>query len=144
MADMPERILTDDVRDDLRHSLEHLGAEVRVAVFTGDGKNDQYNKLAHQLITEFAEVDSRIKPTFHKLGDTESVKQKIERSPTIMVQPEKFDVRFMGVPLGEEGRTFVMSLILATTKKRTLSAESRQRLAGLTDKRRVRVYVSPT
>lgn len=141
---MQEHILTDDVRDDLRHSLKHLGGDVRVAVFTGDGKNDKYNQIATQMVSEFAEVDPRIKPTFHKLDDSESAKYAIERSPTIMVQPGKLDVRFMGVPLGEEGRTFVMSLILATSDKRTLSAESRQRLAGLTEKRHVRVYVSPT
>lgn len=144
MADLPERILTDEVRADLRHSMEHLGGEVRVAVFTGGGRNEKYDQIATQLIGEFSEVDQRIKPTFHKIGDEQSAKHKIDRSPTIMVQPDRLDVRFMGVPLGEEGRTFVMSLIMATSMKRTLSAESRQRLAGLTEKRRVRVYVSPT
>lgn len=142
--DTPEKILNEEVRADLRHSMEHLGGDVRVAIFTGDGSNEEYNKLGVQLLNEFAEVDPRIKPTFHKLGDSESVKYKIERSPTLLVQPDKFNVRFMGIPLGEEGRTFVMSLILATTNKRTLSEESRQRLTELNEKRHVRVYVSPT
>ncbi len=46
--------------------------------------------------------------------------------------------------MGEEGRSFIMALLMVSTGKTFVSDDSRQRLKRLKEKRHVRVFVSPT
>jgi thioredoxin reductase (NADPH) len=53
-------------------------------------------------------------------------------------------IRFTGAPLGEEGRSLVLSIIMASTRGIAITPESYKRLQDLAEPRRVQVYVSPT
>lgn len=141
---MAIKILTPDVMKDLRESFKHLKGDVALSVFTAKGQNDPHNALARQLVEEFAEAEPRLKPAFHEIGGAEAKRLGVDRSPTIMVGPDKYDIRFMGVPLGEEGQSFVMALIMASTGKGFWDEGSMKAIAPLRDKRHVRVFVSPT
>jgi len=142
---MDKPIVTDEVKKDLLENFKHLKEPVTIAVFTKEGVNDQFNKIATQLVTEIAAVDDRVKAEFHAIGGKESARYKVERSPSVLIAPDKYNIRFTGTPLGEEGRTFVMSIILASTSKvSVLSPDSIAKLEKLDAKRDVRVYVSPT
>lgn len=138
-------ILNKKVIKDLQVSFKHLKDPVTLAVFTKQGQNDEYNKIARQLITEFAAVDERLHAEFYDIGDEMADKHGIERSPTVMISPEKYNIRFTGTPLGEEGQSLVMSIILASTGQASvLSTESLKALGTLTARRDARVFVSPT
>lgn len=141
---MEKRFLTEEVIKDLRESFKLLAEDVTVAVFTREGANQKYNEVATQLVTEIAEVEPRIKAEIHNIGDETSSRYGVQRSPTILVAPEKYNIRFTGAPLGEEGRSFVTALIMASTGKSTMRPESSAKINNLNDKRDVRVYVSPT
>jgi len=142
---MDKPIITDEVKKDLRENFKRLDNPVTIAVFTKEGVNDQYNRIATQLITEMADVDKRVKAEFHVIGGKESAEHGVERSPTILIAPDRYRIRFTGTPLGEEGRTLVMSIILASSSKvNVLSPESTKRLLELKEKRNARVFVSPT
>ena len=142
---MDNPIINDEVKKDLRKSFESLENPVTISVFTKDGVNDQYNRIAIQLITEVAAVDDRINADFHSIGGKESQEHGVQRSPTILIAPDRYRIRFTGTPLGEEGRTLVMSIILASSSKvNVLSPESTKRLHELKEKRQARVFVSPT
>jgi thioredoxin reductase (NADPH) len=142
----PEKpIVTEEVKKDLTENFRLLREPVTIAVFTKEGVNDQYNKIASQLIAEIAAVDERISVEFHHIGDESSTKYDVERSPTILIAPDKYRIRFTGTPLGEEGRTLVLSIILASTAKAPmLSTGFAEKVRQLTEKRDVRVFVSPT
>ena len=142
---MDKPIVTEEVKKDLLESFRNLAEPVTIAVFTKEGVNDQYNKIATQLITEMAAVDGRISAEFHSIGDKPSEKYNVLRSPTVMIAPDRYDIRFTGTPLGEEGRSLVMAIILASSSKAAvLSAESVKKLEELNEKRHVTVFVSPT
>lgn len=132
------------MREGLRESFALLTNPVRVALFTKKGANDQYNEVTAQLLREIAAIDPRLSVEFHTLGDEESRRLGVDRSPTLLIAPEKYSIRFTGSPLGEEGRTLVMALIMASTGKTVLSPDSLKRLERLKKKRHVRVFVSPT
>jgi thioredoxin reductase (NADPH) len=51
---------------------------------------------------------------------------------------------FRGAPLGEEGRTLVMSMILASTGQGALKESSVKKLQKLDERRLVKIFVSPT
>ena len=142
---MDKPIVTEEVKRDLLESFKKLEEPVTLAVFTKDGVNDQYNKIATQIITEIAAVDKRLSVEFHSIGDEYAQKHNVLRSPTILIAPERFHIRFTGAPLGEEGRSLVMALILASSSKAgVLSPASMKKLEGLDAKRHVTVFVSPT
>ena len=142
---MDKPIVTEEVKRDLLENFKKLEEPVTLAVLTKEGVNDQYNKIATQLITEIAAVDKRLSVEFHSIGDEYSKKHGVLRSPTILIAPDKYNIRFTGTPLGEEGRSLVMSLILASSRKATvLSPESVNKLGELKEKRHVTVFVSPT
>ncbi len=141
---MEREILTADMREALGESFKLLREPVLVMLFTKEGVNDQYNDIATALIREISETEPRIKAEFHKVGDEASGKYKVERSPTLLIAPEKYSIRFTGAPLGEEGRTLVMALIMASTGKPAVTEDSLKRLEKIKEKRHARVFVSPT
>jgi len=141
---MAEKMLDKEVIADLKKAFEQLGGPVGVAVFTSRDKEDEYSKFARQLISEVAEVDDRVKAEFHFLGDEASEHHGIHFSPTLLIGPDKYKIMFRGAPLGEEGRTLVMSLIMASTGRGALHEYSANKLQGLTERRLVKVFVSPT
>ncbi len=141
---MAEPILNEAIIQDLKKTFEQLDAEVTVAVFTKKGENDQYNELAVQIITEIAGVDKRIKPEMHEIGDEDSKRYGVTSSPSLLICPDKYRIMFRGAPLGEEGRTLVMSLIMASTGQGAIREPSIKKLQKLNDRRQVKVFVSPT
>jgi thioredoxin reductase (NADPH) len=142
---MEKPIVTDEVKKDLKENFKHLKEPVAIAVFTKDGVNDQYNRIARQLISEVAAVDERVSAEFHNIGDEASERYDVKRSPTILIAPDRYRIRFTGTPLGEEGRTLVLSIILASTSKAPmLSPGFPEKMPEVNGKRDVRVFVSPT
>lgn len=139
-----EKILTDQLRDEVRKGFKQLKDDVVLAVFTKKGVNDPYNDILTELIKEIAELDKRIKPEFHKIGDTASKKYGVTRSPTLLVSPDKYSIRFTGAPLGEEGQTLMMSIIMASIGQALISEDSKLRLKGLKEKRHLMIFTSPT
>lgn len=142
---MDKPLVTEEVKKDLRENFKHFKDPVAIAVFTEEGVNDQYNKIAKQLMSEIAAVDGKLSVEFYNIGDEASEKYGVKRSPTILIAPDKYRIRFTGTPLGEEGRTLVLALILASIGKAPmLKPEFEKRLPELKESRDVRVFVSPT
>ncbi|GAB4388445.1 MAG: FAD-dependent oxidoreductase [Thermodesulfovibrionales bacterium] len=141
---MEDEILSQDMKEILKESFALLLEPVRYSVFTKKGVNDQFNEIITKFVREIAKLQSKIKAEFHEIGDEASKKYGVKRSPTLLISPDRFSIRFTGAPLGEEGRSLVMATIMASTGKTVLSDESRKLLGKLREKRRVRVFVSPT
>lgn len=148
---MDEKVLTKDVRKILKESFVQLHDNVRIVVFTKKGENDHYNKFAVGLTAEISELDGRLKAEFYEIGGPESKKYRVERSPTILINPDRYEVRFTGAPAGEEGRSFITAIIMASSGNTVLSKQSKERLKGLrepgdgpAEPKRVRIFTSPT
>ena len=61
-----------------------------------------------------------------------------------MFEPDKYGIKWLGAPSGEEGRALVELIILLGTGRTELSRESEKILSTITDKRHIRLFVSPT
>ena len=145
---MPEKkkteFITEDIKEALKEAFRELRDVVNIEVFTKDGMNDMFNELAVTLTRTMSEISDKVKATFHSIGDEQSRKRNVHRSPSILIEPERYNIRYTGSPAGEEGRSFVMAIIMASTGKTLLTDDSKKRLNRLKDKRHVRVFVSPT
>ena len=78
------------------------------------------------------------------MGDELSVKRNALRSPTVLIAPDKYRIRYTGTPHGEEGRSLLVSIMMASTGKTILTAQAMEKIAGLKEKRDIQVFVSPT
>jgi thioredoxin reductase (NADPH) len=141
---MEKEILSADMRSTLHENFKLLREPVTLVLFTKEGVNDQYNDIARELITEIAGLEPKIRAEFHAVGDEASEKYGVHRSPTLLIEPEKYHIRFTGAPLGEEGRTLVLAIIMASTGQPAITEDSVERLGHVAEKRHVRVFVSPT
>ncbi len=136
--------MTREMKDSLAESFEALTGKVTLHVFTRKGDNDQFNEMTTTIVREIAGLNPKLMAHFHKIESGASKRYGVERSPTLLISPEKYSIRFTGSPLGEEGRSLVMAIIMASAGNTLVSEDSRKRLSLLNEKRHIRVFVSPT
>ena len=142
---MAEEQLPDDVKKVIKETFfKELKEDVALEVYTKPGVNDQFNEAAVSLIKALSELSVKLKVSFHTVDDEQSVKRNVHRSPTVLIAPDKYRLRYTGAPLGEEGRSLLVAILMASTGKSVLTAPAMEKIAGLKEKRDVQVFVSPT
>jgi len=143
---MEQDLIPEDIKQTIRQTfLETLKEDVVLEVYTGDGKNDKYNEAVVSLVRTLAELSGKLKVSFHTIGDEQSVKRNVTRSPSVLIAPDAYRIRYTGAPMGEEGRSFLTAILMASTGKPLLSEPSIQKIAEqLHEKRDIQVFVSPT
>ena len=131
----------------LKEAFKGLRDEVALHVFTKKGTNDQFNDILADLVKSVARVDRRIKAHFHDIADEKDAavaRYGVERSPTLLISPERYRIRYTGAPVGEEGRSFLAAILMASSGRGFISEQSRKRLATLGSSREIKIFVSPT
>lgn len=143
---MAQELIPDEVKQTLKETFQKtLKDDVIIEVFTEKGKNDQFNDSAVDLVKALALLSDKLKASFHSIGDDQSVKRNVTRSPSILIAPDKYRLRYTGAPMGEEGRSFLTAIMMASTGKPLFSESSIKQIAEqLHEKRDIQVFVSPT
>lgn len=141
---MDQKIVTAELRNVLQELLGALREEVIVEVYTQSGTNDHYNVATTELIRTLAELSPKIRASYHPLQSEQATVRNVTRSPSVLLAPDRYRIRFTGSPLGEEGRSFLMTLIMLSTGSVVLSPQSVARLSSLQELRTIEVFVSPT
>ncbi|MFZ5994257.1 MAG: hypothetical protein ACOYU4_04660 [Thermodesulfobacteriota bacterium] len=138
------KVIQQDKEEILKKKFDILKKEVPIHVFTREGENDPFNHFTMALIKELGKLTPRIIPEFHELGNEVSKKYDVSRSPTILIDPASYHIRYTGSPAGEEMRSFLDTIIMVSLGKTRLSSSARERLAALKDSRHIQVFVTPT
>jgi thioredoxin reductase (NADPH) len=144
MEEKKDLLLSAELRKALKKDFLQMADPVTVFVFTDDQENKPFSDFSLKLISELSEISDKILPRLEKIGGESAVKYGISRVPVLLIEPEKYDIRFIGAPAGEEARTLIFSILMASTGMTILSDAAKKRLADLQDKRNVKVFVSPT
>ncbi len=134
--------LPEDAKKILRERFKQLKEKVVFEVFTKDGVNDQFNTLITLFAKELLRLSDKINVNLHKVGDESSKKYAVTRSPTVLFNPENYNIRYTGAPFGEESRSFIDTIIMVSQRKSFLSKESKQMLSQLKEPRDVKVFVT--
>ncbi len=135
--------LPKDSREYLEKLFKDLKAPVRFEVFTQAGVNDPYNEAMTRFVTDLGKLSAKIQPEFFTIPSDQATRREVERSPTLLIAPDTYRIRYTGSPLGEEARTFIEAILLASMGQSGLSKVSKDLLAHLEEKRFVRVFVNP-
>lgn len=137
------RVLKDDARKTLEKTFKDLKNRITIEVYTKDGVNEPYNQMAVKFVGELSDINDKIVGKFFKIGDERSVNMGVTRSPTVLIEPEKYNIRYTGAPAGEEGKSFIQTLVWVSRGENGLSSKARKRLADLRSKREIQVFVTP-
>jgi len=143
---MAQELIPDDVKKVIKETLfKELRDEVVIEVYTKTGMNDQFNDATLSLVRALAGLSDKLRVSFHTVGDAQSVKRNVTRSPTVLIAPDKYRIRYTGAPMGEEGRSFLVAVMMASSGKTPLTEPAVQKIIDqLRDKRDIQVFVSPT
>ncbi len=136
--------LGSQVEENLRVAFNALPNKVPVMLFTENGQNDVLNQAARDLLKSFNKISDKIEISEFDLYGTEAKKHGVNSSPTLIFDPDRYSIRYLGVPFGEEARTLVGMILLIGFQTGNLSEQSQKVIKRINSKREVKVFVSPT
>lgn len=139
-----EWFLPEDQRKALGEYLREFKETVPVHLFVKPGRNDAYADFARKLMQDMVRLTDKVTLHLHEDEAAANEKHGVTRFPTLLIDPDRYSIRFTGAPAGEEGQAFLHALMMVSTRRSFLSEKSKELLAGLGEKRVVKVFVSPT
>jgi len=139
-----DNVRLEEIRSQLSRIFKDLAHQVPLHLFTSDDRDSSFNQAAREILQTITEISPRIPVHEYDLNHPAAKKWGVDRTPTILFDPDHFNLRWLGAPLGEEGRMFIEALVMLGTRKSNLSDQSRKILEKITSPRLVRVFVSMT
>lgn len=142
--DQTEQAMLEQAQAQLIEALEKMPQEVPLLLFTSPGKNEPYCEAARQVIRSIRQMTSKVSLREYDLSHEVAGEWNAVYCPTLLFDPERYHVRWLGAPVGEEGRTFVEALMMMGYGKTGLHEDAAQILKKIDSPRRIKVFVSPT
>lgn len=140
LADGPER----DFMIQLKAVFEKMPHEIPLYMFVEQGQDDDFIRASRQMVRAFRELTDKITFREFPLDHELAKKWQVTASPTLLIAPETYDIRWLGAPVGEEGRTFLETLILVGSKQSNFNDQARKVIQKINSRRQIKVFVSPT
>ncbi len=128
----------------LKNTFEKMPHDIEMLLFTEKGVDNIFAESTRQVVRAFRELTPRIRLREYGMDHKMAAKWQITDAPTLLIAPDRYAIRWMGAPMGEEARTFLEALILVGTGVSNLSEQSRKVIAGIDSERHIKVFVSPT
>lgn len=144
LQDRSEQAMLEQAQAQLAGVFDKMPYEVPLLLFTSPIKNEVFSQAARQVIRALRELTPKITLLEYDLSHKIAQKWKVKHTPTLLFDPERYNVRWLGAPMGEEGRTFVEALIMMGYKKTNLSEESLKVLGKIQSPRNIKIFVSLT
>ncbi|WP_027179750.1 FAD-dependent oxidoreductase [Maridesulfovibrio bastinii] len=134
---------SDDSRKYLDELFKGFKETVKLELYTEEGPHEEFNRFAMNICRALAALCDKITLEEIPFSDERAQKNEIIVSPTILIAPDKYDLRFLGTPSGEEGRAFIEGIHLASIGAESISKSSMKILNMLQDRRDIKVFASP-
>lgn len=133
-----------EIERELKKVFDQIPEKIPVYLFAQPGKNDVFSDSARQAIRFFRQLTNKIFFREYDLSHELAKQWNIENSPTILIDPDHYNIRWMGAPIGEEGRIFIEALIFVGFKKTGISQQAMKVLNQINEKRAIKLFVSPS
>ena len=135
--------IPEDSREMLLERFGEMERKVILEVFVGKDSENPYDILTLLFVNDLVRLSSKIEARVNTIGDKKSEKYEVTRAPSVLLNPETHNIRYTGAPVGEEGRSFIETIMLISRSDSGLTENSRKVLEDLSEKRHVQVYVTP-
>jgi len=131
-----------EARKILQKRFKDLKNPIKIYVFTKKGENDQLTTPLHQFAQELMELTNKISVSFFNETSKETTTYEVTHFPSVMIQPDHYAIWYVGVPFGEEFRSFLDVLQFVSEQDSHLSKQSKEQLNKLSEKRDITVFVT--
>jgi thioredoxin reductase (NADPH) len=128
----------------LRQTFANMPNDIPLYLFVGRMEDDAFAQACRQIVRAFRELTAKITLKEYSLDHELAAKWAVDSSPTLLLDPEHYNIRWLGAPLGEEARSFLEAMILLGSGKSGMSDQSLSVLQRIDSPRHVRVFTSPT
>jgi thioredoxin reductase (NADPH) len=107
-----ERAVMEELQTQLEPLFKDMPNEISLILFTRPGKNDIFSSATRFLIRAIREVAPTISLREYDLSHKLALQWNVDRSPTLLVDPDRYRVRWLGAPIGEQAQAFVQALLM--------------------------------
>lgn len=135
---------SENVMRQIKNTFENMPYDIDLYMFASAANDDVFTQANRQVVRAFRELTSRIAFREFNLEHDLARKWNVNSSPTLMISPERYSIRWLGAPMGEEGRTFLETLLLVGLGKSHLGEQALKVLRKIDTPRTIKVFVSPT
>ena len=142
--DQQEDLQVQEAQKEIAKILGTIKTEIAIFLFAQVGQNDVFSDAARKAIRFFRQLTDKIVLREYDLKHESAQKWQVEYSPTLIFDPEHYNIRWLGAPLGEEGRIFLEALILIGLQTSNLNEQSLQVIKRIDKPRDIKVFVSAT
>jgi alkyl hydroperoxide reductase subunit AhpF len=140
--------LSDQDQDAVRKELEKLAGPVKLVVFSQELDQAELCRQNEQLVREVAGLAPEqvsVEVLNPAIDRERAAAYGIDRVPAIVVEGARdYGIRFLGIPSGYEFSNLIDSMIVSSSGRTGLSAETQEALAGLTTDIDIKVFSTPT
>jgi thioredoxin reductase (NADPH) len=140
----PETYLPKEVQAQLQAIFKEMPNAVPILLFAQKGNNDALNEPVRGMLQLFQGLSEKISFREVDLQHDLARKYQVTTSPTLMFDPENYQLRYLGAPFGEEGRTFLEILIVLGYGNTNISEQSLKVVKSIDSPRNIKLFVSPT
>ena len=131
-----------EAQKEIERILSAIKAEIPIFLYAQPGQNDVFTDTARQAIRFFRQLTDKIVLREFNLNHESAKKLNVEYSPTLVFNPDRYNIRWLGAPLGKEGRIFLEALILIGLQTSNLNEQSLQVIKRIDTPRNIKVFVS--
>ena len=128
----------------LRATFAQMPNDIELLLFTDRMQDDVFAQANRQVIRAFRELTDRITLREYGLDHEKARELNVTVSPTLVIAPDNYNIRWIGAPMGEEARTFLELLILVGSGQSNASDQSLKVLERIDSPRNVKVFISPS
>lgn len=140
--DKQEEIQIQRAQMEIAKLFQAITTEIPIFMFARPGENDVFSDAARQAIRFFRELTDKIVLREFDLNHESAIKRNIQHSPTLVFDPDHYNIQWLGAPMGEEGRIFLEALLLIGTGQSNLNEHSLQVIEKIDQPRNIKVFVS--
>jgi len=144
VAERSEEMVSEELAARLAALLDGLPHKFTIYLFTKKGENDAFNDAARNVISAFSELSGKVRLEEHGLDHELAKKWNVQRSPTILLDPENYRIRWLGAPAGQEAQAFLQAILLIGSRQGGLSDQSLKVMEKIDSSRDVKLFVSIT
>src|ERR1044072_649070 len=140
-------ILRAQDQEAVRKEFERIQGPVKLVVFSQELTAGELCRQNEQLMREVAELDPRIAvEVLNPSIDRERAEvYGVDQVPAVVVEGARdYGIRFLGIPSGYEFTNLIDAIILASSGRPGLTAETQTALASLGDDVDIKVFSTPT
>ncbi len=139
-------LLRDTDVAEIRTRLQAMTSPVKLIHFTQE-LNLEYGREAKQLIEALAQISDKLSVEIYNflIDKEKAAEYAIDKVPATAIRNGKdYGIRFFGVPAGYEFATLLDAILAVSAGDSGLCAESREKLAQLTQPLHLQVFTTPT